>query len=339
MGSQPPCFVIAEIGINHNGSIELAKKSIEAAKKCGVDAVKFQNYVTTDFISDRSLTYQYPGPDGRITESQYDLFKRNELSDEQFTLLKQCCDSIGIEFLSTPTNRQGVEFLAGIGCRMVKNGSDYLVNHRLVAAMACSGMETILSTGMATLAEIDEAVSTFKAAGGKDLTLLHCTSTYPTAPQNLNLRRIPVLAQAFGCLSGFSDHSEGITAATAAVVLGASMVEKHFTLDRSLPGPDHHFSSDPAEMAQLVAAVRYAEASLGTSILGPTEAEMSSRESFRLSCVAAEDIEKGTVLTASHLAFRRPGHGLPPRLESALLGRTTTVDLKKGEILNWSHLQ
>ena len=334
-----PCFLIAEIGINHNGDLDLARKTIEAAKQCGVDAVKFQNYVTSDFLSDRSLTYEYIGPQGSVIESQYDLFKRNELSTEQLRLLKAHCDAIGLTFLSTPTNEQGVELLAELGCQMVKNGSDYLVNHRLVASMARSGMATILSTGMATLAEIDEAVCTFREAGGRDLTLLHCTSTYPTAAQDLNLRRIPVLAQAFGCQAGFSDHSEGITAPTAAVVLGACLIEKHFTLDRQLPGPDHRFSADPAEMAQLVAAVRYAEASLGDTGLGPTQSEMGSRQAFRLSCVAAEAIAPGTVLTAAHLAFRRPGHGLPPKMESALIGRTTKIELRKGDLLRWEQLQ
>lgn len=339
IGPHQPCFLIAEIGINHNGDLNLALKNIEAARESGVDAVKFQNYVTSDFLSDRSLIYEYEGPDGPIVESQYDMFKRNELSDDQFRILKHCCDSLGVEFLSTPTSERGVDFLARMGCRKIKNGSDYLVNHRIVAAMARSGMDTILSTGMATMAEIDDAVSVYRASGGRELILLHCTSIYPTAPHDLNLRRIPVLAQAFGCLSGFSDHSEGITAATAATVLGAHVIEKHFTLDRSLPGPDHRFSSDPAEMAQLVTAVRDVESSLGTAKLGPTEAESLSRESFRLSCVAAEAIDKGTVLTASHLAFRRPGHGLAPKLETALIGRTTSVDLKKGDVFAWSHLQ
>jgi len=336
---QQPCYLIAEIGINHNGDVDLACKTIEAAMRCGVDAVKFQNYVTSDFLSDRRLTYEYQQSDGPVVESQYDMFKRNELSTEQLIRLKQHCDALGVSFLSTPTNEQGVELLARLGCSMVKNGSDYLVNHRLVAAMARSGMDTILSTGMATLAEIDDAVGTFRRACGRELILLHCTSTYPTDASDLNLRRIPVLAQAFGCLSGFSDHSEGITAATAAVVLGACVIEKHFTLDRTLPGPDHRFSSDPAEMAALVSAVRYTEASLGTTCLGPTQAEMASRQSFRLSCVAAEAIETGTVLTPDHLAFRRPGNGLPPRLDTALIGRTTKVDLHKGDVINWNHLQ
>lgn len=334
-----PCFLIAEIGINHNGDINLALKSIKAASKCGVQAVKFQNYVTSDFISDKTLDYIYAGPDGRIVESQYDLFKRNELSDEQFIKLKKCCDSLGVEFLSTPTNEGGVEFLRKLGCKKVKNGSDYLVNQRLVAAMALSGMDTILSTGMATMAEIDDAVSIFRATNGRDPILLHCTSSYPTEPHDLNLRRIPVLAHAFGCLSGFSDHSIGITAATVATVVGANVIEKHFTLDRNLPGPDHYFSADPSEMLQLVNAVRCTESSLGTMKLGPTESEMDSRKSFRLSCVAAESIAKGTVLTASHIAFRRPGHGFPPKFEPALLGRTTTKDLIKGELFAWSYLQ
>lgn len=338
-GVDRPCYLIAEIGLNHNGDIDLARKTIQAAKRCGVNAVKFQNYATSDFLSDHTLTYQYEGPSGVVVESQYEMFKRYELSYAQLQQLKEFCDSLAITFLSTPTSETGVQQLSSLGCRLVKNGSDYLVNHRLIAAMAKSGMSTILSTGMATMAEIDDAVTCFRQAGGTELTLLHCTSTYPTPPEDLNLRRIPVLAQAFGCLAGFSDHSEGITAATAAVVMGACVIEKHFTLDKNLPGPDHRFSSDPNEMSQLVAAVRYAELSLGNAQLGPTQAEMESRQSFRLSCVANESIESGTTLTSEHIAFRRPGCGLPPMYEAALIGRKTRVDLQKGDLFRWDQLQ
>ena len=339
VGQGHPVFVAAEIGINHNGDLDLAKKSIEAAAGCGVDAVKFQNYRTEDFLSDRSLTYSYISQGKTVTESQYDMFKRCEFSSAALRELKKTADDCGVIFFSTPTSKEGVQELQSLGVPLLKNGSDFLGNLPLIECMAQTGLPTVLSTGMATLAEIDEAVRAFRSAGGRDLILLHCTSSYPTPVGDLHLRKIPALAAAFGCPIGFSDHSEGVLAAALSVVLGACFIEKHFTLDRNLPGPDHRFSSDPEEMRILVQAVRDAEAALGASAIGPTQAESRAREQFRLSCVAARDLTAGEILCREDIAFARPATGIPPSLTQFLIGKKIRQSCPRGQQLQLQNLE
>jgi N,N'-diacetyllegionaminate synthase len=334
----PRAFLIAEIGINHNGDMALAEEMIRAAADAGADAVKFQNYRTEDFLSDRTLTYTYTSQGQEITEPQFDMFKRCELFRADLGRLKKCCDSAGVEFFSTPTGCDGIEDLRETGAAWLKNGSDYLGNLPLIRAMARSGIPTILSTGMATEDEIAEAVKAFRGEGGLHLVLLACTSAYPTPPDCLNLRRITTLARKFDCPAGFSDHSAGWEAAVAAVCHGACMIEKHFTTDCTLPGPDQWFSSDPAEFAELVRRVRAAESMLGRPDLGPTEAESRSREEFRLSCTAARDLPAGYVLTLADIVFRRPATGLPPAEVDRLIGRTLAGPVPSGKSLRISHL-
>ncbi|HVO47226.1 MAG TPA: N-acetylneuraminate synthase family protein [Steroidobacteraceae bacterium] len=331
VGPGQPAFLAAEIGINHNGDLGLARESIDAAAQAGADGVKFQNYRTEDFVSDRSLTYEYVSQGGKVVEPQYDMFKRCELSFDALEQLKDHCDRRGVIFFSTPTSDDGVVDLVRLKAPLLKNGSDYLVNLALVRAMARTGLPTVVSTGMATLAEIDDAARAFREAGGQDLLLLHCTSSYPTAPADVHLRKIPALASAFGCPVGLSDHTYGIVAAVGAVTLGACFVEKHFTLDRSLPGPDHRFSSDPGEFRQLVDAIRTLEASLGDSVVGPTPSEAAGRRDFRLSCVAARDLPAEHILRAEDIAFRRPGMGLPPKAVHWLVGRRLPRPVSAGK--------
>lgn len=332
IGNRQPCFLVAEIGINHNGDITLAKKMIDSALEAGADAVKFQNYRTEDFITDRSMTYQYISQEKTIVESQYDMFKRCELTTESLRELKAYCDRQNIGFHSTPTSLAGIRDLVEIGTPILKNGSDYLTNLPLIRYMGQTGLPTLLSTGMATLAEIDDAVQTFRETGNEQLILLQCTSSYPTPPEDVHLRKIPALAAVFGCCVGFSDHTEGITAAVGAVTLGACWVEKHFTLDKNLPGPDHHFSCDPKEFHALVNAVRAIEKSLGESTITPSPAETLGRRDYRLSCVAARDLPEGYYLTESDIAFRRPGTGLPPKAQEWLVGRQLTQVVNIGHV-------
>jgi N-acetylneuraminate synthase/N,N'-diacetyllegionaminate synthase len=333
IGPGAPCFIAAEIGINHNGDMQLAHRMIDAAADAGADAVKFQNYRTEDFLSDRSLTYEYLSQGETVVESQWDMFKRCELEPESLGELSRHCDDRRVVFFSTPTSQQGIDDLLHLGAPLLKNGSDYLVHLPLVKAMGRSGIPTILSTGMATLAEIDDAVRAFREAGGKELILLHCTSSYPTLAEDVHLRKIPALASAFGCPVGLSDHTDGVVAAIGAVALGACMIEKHFTLDRNLPGPDHRFSSDPSEFAALVRDVRNLEASLGVSVIGPTPSEMGGRHDFRLSCVAGYDLPADHLLKASDIVFRRPGTGLPPRALDSLVGRRLQHGIAAGTMI------
>ncbi len=338
IGSGSSCFIAAEIGLNHNGDLALAHRLIDAAADCGVDGVKFQNYRTEDFLSDSSLIYEYVSQGRVVVESQYDMFKRYELPVAWLSELREHCDRRGVVFFSTPTSKEGVNDLVRVGTPLLKNGSDYLVHLELISAMARSGLPTVLSTGMATLAEIDDAVRTYRAAGGDALILLHCTSSYPTPENDVHLRKIPALAAAFGCPTGFSDHTEGFVAAVGAVVLGACFVEKHFTLDRTLPGPDHRFSSDPVELKALVQSIRHIEQNLGMAAIGPTPSEEAGRRDYRLSCVAASDLPMGHILRNEDIAFRRPGTGLPPKMGSLLIGRELRVGMSAGQNIMLEHV-
>jgi N-acetylneuraminate synthase/N,N'-diacetyllegionaminate synthase len=333
IGAGTPCFLVAEIGINHNGDLDLARRTIDAAVAAGADSVKFQNYVTEDFISDRSLTYEYTSQGRRVIEPQYDMFKRCELSPFALRELKHHCDGHDIIFHSTPTSPKGVRDLVDIGTPVLKNGSDYLTHGPLIRGMGESGLPTVLSTGMATLAEIDESVRIFRSTGNEQLVLLHCTSSYPTPAADVHLRKMPALATAFGCLVGFSDHTDGLVASLGAVTLGACWIEKHFTLDKNLPGPDHRFSADPSEFRALVQAVRFLEQSLGESRVGPAPSEDRGRSDFRLSCVARRPLARGQRIDWDDVAFRRPGTGLPPGHAQWLIGRTLRCDVNAGDVL------
>ncbi len=323
--------IVAEIGINHNGDMGLARETIMAAAEAGADVVKFQNYKTEDFIADRNLLFKYQSQGEAIQEPQYDMFKRCELTRAQLTYLKEQCDAVGVLFHSTPTSVEGIEDLQAVGCQLLKNGSDYLTNLRLIRAMGKTGLKTIISTGMATLSEIDDAVRAFRETGNQNLMLLHCTSSYPTPAEDVNLARISSLRAAFNVEVGFSDHTNGTTAAVGATILGARWIEKHFTLSKDLPGPDHWFSMDALELRQLVASVRAAVKMLGSSAVGPTPSESLGRRDFRLSCVAARDISKGESIKPSDINFQRPGDGLAPIHEGLLVGLKVIRDIRKGQ--------
>jgi len=340
VGKGKPAYIVAEIGINHNSDMMLARKTIDAAKNAGADSVKFQNYHTDDFVSSPEITHTYVSGGREITESQYEMFKRYELSEEQVIELANYCNEIGIDFHSTPTNTDGVALLQKLEVGVLKNGSDYLSNIPLIETMARTGIPVVLSTGMSGETDIKEAVDAFHRAEGEDLILLHCVSQYPTPLDELNLRRIQLLREKFNCPTGFSDHSRGILASCVAIALDACWIEKHFTLDKSLPGPDHAFSSDPKEFADLVAAVRETETALGYASIDLTsERESQSRISFRLSCAAARDMRKGTVLQERDIGFFRPGDGLPPKYRDQLVGRMLVQDVKRGQILTETMIQ
>jgi N-acetylneuraminate synthase/N,N'-diacetyllegionaminate synthase len=328
-------LLIAEIGINHNGDMDLAEAMIHAAKDAGADAVKFQNYVADEFLSDHTLTYTYRSQGKEVTESQLAMFKRYELTDADLLRLKQCCDRAGVIFFSTPMGKAGVDALMRIGTAYFKNGSDCLGHLPLIRHMARTGVPTILSTGMANEAEIAEAVAAFRGAGGRDLVLLACTSAYPTPSDSVHLRRIPELAKKFNCAAGFSDHTAGWEAAVASVCVGACMIEKHFTTDRYLPGPDHWFSSDPAEFKELTRRVREVEAMLGRPELQPTKIESHARNEYRVTCTAARDLPEGHVVAENDIGFHRPAAGLPPSQLEALLGKKLLRSLKRGDGFRW----
>jgi N-acetylneuraminate synthase/N,N'-diacetyllegionaminate synthase len=273
-------YVVAEIGINHNGNIRLCREMVLAAKESGADCIKLQNYKTDQFIGQRSEFWTYKNGDKVVKERQADMFRRCEINYTFMAEIKSLCDKIGIGFQSTPMCEDGLRDLMKLGVDSVKNGSDCLQDIRLITAMGKTGLPTVISTGMATIADIDRAVRAFRATGNEKLILLHCTSAYPAPDKDINILRVKTLRDTFGCLTGFSDHSEGIPAAVLSVAMGAVLIEKHFTLDKNLPGSDHRFSSDPHEMAELTAAVKQAWVQLGDKSLGMTETERQNRKKW-----------------------------------------------------------
>lgn len=320
-------FIIAELGINHNGDMELARRSIRAAAEAGADAIKFQNYRTEDFLSDGNLSYEYISQGKTVVESQYTMFKRCELSELQWVQIKAWCDEAGIIFFSTPTNTDGVNLLHRLKSPLLKNGSDYLTHLPLIRDMGASGIPTLLSTGMASLEDIDDAVQAFREAGGVQFMLMLCTSAYPTPLKSINLRKLDTLRTTFNCPVGFSDHSQGILACLAAVARGVSSIEKHFTLDRNLPGPDHRFSMDPDELAELVCKVREVETCLGSGAIIPSSAEVTARTDYRLSCVTRRTIPAGEPIASEDIVFQRPGSGWAPKFAERFIGRKASTTI------------
>jgi N,N'-diacetyllegionaminate synthase len=332
IGPGHPVFIAAEVGINHNGDMALAREMIDAAAEAGADSVKFQNYRTEDFVSDRAETYGYISQGRHVTESQFDMFKRCELTRDQLFGLADYCRERGVVFHSTPTGEEGLRDLIEAGVSVLKNGSDFLSNLELVRSMGKTGLATVLSTGMAEIPDIQDAVEAFRETGNDKLVLLHCTSAYPTPDSDVNVSRVNTLRETFGCLSGFSDHSDGISAGVLSVAYGACWIEKHFTIDKNLPGPDQRFSMDPEELVALVRAVRAAEKQVGNPIVAVTASEREARLRFRLSCVAARDLPTGTVLDSEEIAFKRPGIGIPPKQAALVAGRRLKRDVREGHV-------
>ena len=326
-GSEP--FIIAEAGINHNGEMELAKKMILAAKAANVDAVKFQTFYAKDFIQDRTLMYTYSSQGKEITEPIIDMFERSEFKHEEWKEIKQFCDDNEILFLSTPGNVSDLELLMSMRVQAIKVGSDDFVNIPLIRRYAKENVPLLLSCGMATEEEIDLTLKNAGLNNGKDLCLFLCTSQYPTPPKDVNMRKLITLQNKYpDLIVGLSDHTKGSTAAVMATAYGASIFEKHFTLDRDLPGPDHWFSETPDSLKTWVKNIKEAYQMLGSSELKPTEAEKKNRVEYHRSITAACDIKAGDIITEDNLCMRRPGSGLPASKWDEVVGSHATRDIE-----------
>lgn len=337
IGDNCPVFIVAELGINHNGSIVRAKKMILAANQAGADAVKIQSFITEDFVGDKNLTYTYKSQGKTVTESQYKMFKRVEINKAMQAELFKYAKQAGIIIFSTPQDNsfKSVDFLCGskINTPAIKVGSDNLTNLKMLAYYANKKKPMIISTGMATLDEVKDAVRTIKSQGNKQIIILKCTSLYPTPPGEANLAQIRTLQKAFkDCLIGFSDHTEGSTAAVIATMLGAVMIEKHFTLDHNLPGPDHWFAADAQELAGLVKEVRAAEKMLGRPDLILSKEEQDIKDIARRSVMAARAIKRGQKIAALDLECKRPGTGLPPKYLPKIIGKIAKKNYNPGYI-------
>ena len=340
-------FVIAEAGVNHNGDVALAMRLAEAAHEAGADAVKFQTFRAEDVVTPGAATADYQRANTGAT-SQFDMIKALELDEAGHAKVAAHCARVGIEFFSTPFSEAAVDLLVRLGVRRLKLPSGEITNKPLLQHAAATGLPLLVSTGMATLDEVRQALDWLRAAraaagyGPFDtgtLCVLHCTSAYPAPAESLNLLAIPTLAQATGLPAGYSDHSEGVEAALAAVALGAVVIEKHLTLDKSLPGPDHRASADAAEFAAMVRGIRRVEAMRGDGIKRPQPVEANTRDVARRSVVLTQARPAGHVLQAGELALRRPGTGITPEHLQALVGRTLATALPAHSTLAWSHLE
>jgi len=334
VGDGSPVFVIAEAGVNHDGRIEVARELIHAAASAEADAVKFQL-----FSADRLVTKSAPTADyqkhASQGENQRDMLARLELSRDQFAELAAYSRYCDIEFLATPFGVDDLKFLLSIGVQAIKLASTDIVNDPLLDAAAACGLPVILSTGAATDAEIARAVEGFKRPGSGPLALLHCVSCYPTPESQANLGSIGVLARTFDCISGFSDHTESVNMGGYAAAAGARIIEKHLTLDRSRPGPDHAFSLEPAAMAEYIRQIRYAELLLGDGSIGSQECEDEVRRLARGNVVSARDIQAGEVLDAGMLTVKRAGGGLSASEFKTIVGRRAKADIPADTAIQW----
>jgi N,N'-diacetyllegionaminate synthase len=339
LGEGEPCFVIAEAGVNHNGDPELAARLVEAAAAARADAVKFQTFRAEGVASRSAPKADYQLETTSRTETQLEMLRRLELDGEAHVALKSLAENRGLVFLSTAFDVSSVDVLDRLGVDAFKVASPDLTNVPLLEEIGRRGRPILLSTGLADLEEVERALAVLRGAGDADVVVLHCVSEYPAAAEDANLRAMATMRARFGVPIGYSDHTQGSEVALAAVALGAAVLEKHFTLDRTLPGPDHRASLEPDELARLVAAVRRVESSLGTGIKEPTEAERRNARAVRRSLAAAEDLAAGTVLTREMLTALRPGTGISPASIEAVIGRRLTRNIAHSELLALSDLE
>lgn len=328
-----PVFIIAEAGVNHNGSIALAKQLIDVAAKANADAVKFQTFIAEEVVSTDAPKAEYQKQTTDASESQLDMIRKLELSKEDHKELMAYASHKDIMFLSTPFDDESVDLLVELGLPLIKISSGEITNHPFLKYITKKGLPIILSTGMSTLEEVAEAVSVIKEAGCKDLTLLHCTSNYPARVEDCNMLAIKTMADEFDVPVGYSDHTPGIYVSLAAAAMGARVIEKHFTLDKNLPGPDHRASLEPAELEEMVRSIHLVEKARGSSVKTPVESELEVRDVARRSIVAKVDIPAGTVITEDILAFKRPGTGVAPKDISTILGKKIKQLIKKDELV------
>jgi N-acetylneuraminate synthase len=338
VGSGAPVFIVAEAGVNHNGDIALARRLVDVAAEAGADAVKFQSFRSEALVSRSAPKAAYQRETTEADESQYQMLRRLELTGDQHAELRDRSAKRGILFFSSPFDEPSADALEGLGVALFKIPSGEITNLPFLCHVALKGKPIILSTGMSTLAEVAEAVAAIRGAGDPPLALLHCLSAYPAPAAEMNLRAMDTLRQRFGCPVGLSDHSPGIELAVAAVALGAAVIEKHFTLDKGLPGPDHRASLDPGELAGLVRSVRNVEAALGDGDKRPMPSEMETRRVARKSLTAARPIRAGEKLTADGVARKRPGTGISPADWPRVAGRTVRRDLAQDEVIDWEAL-
>ena len=329
-------LIIAEAGVNHNGNLDLALKMVDEAKRAGADIVKFQTAIPEKVISKYADKAEYQKKTTGNEESQLEMCKRIHLKLSDYDIIKKYCEEVGIEFLSTPFDLESIDYLEKLGMRLWKIPSGEITNLPYLIKIAKTGKPVIMSTGMAELNEVEEAVNVLKENGAGEITLLHCTTEYPAPFESVNLRAMNTLREKFETEVGYSDHTVGFEAAVAAVVLGATVIEKHFTLNHNMEGPDHKASLEPEEFEVMVNNIRLIEKALGDGVKQPAEAEKKNIAIARKSIVAAKDIKKGEIFTEDNITVKRPGSGISPMKWFEVLGTEAVRDFGEDELIELS---
>ncbi len=327
--------IIAEAGVNHNGKLSIAKQMVLAAKEAGADYIKFQTFYPKALVSEYAEKADYQKKDMEDMESQLEMLERLSLSHDDFIRLKDYCQEQGIGFLSTPFDMESVRFLDKLNMDFWKLPSGEITNLPYLLEIAKTGKPVVMSTGMCELKEIEAAVTCLKKGGVKELILLHCNTEYPTPMEDVNLKAMLTLRKVFSLAVGYSDHTQGIEIPIAAAAMGACVLEKHFTLDRTMKGPDHSASLEPGELKEMVRAVRNVERAIGTGNKKPSESEKKNIEVVRKSIVAKCEIAKGEIFTEENLAVKRPGIGISPMKWFEIIGKRAERDFKADEIISF----
>jgi N,N'-diacetyllegionaminate synthase len=338
VGPGLPVFIIAEAGVNHNGDLDMARQLIDVAAVAGADAVKFQTFRAEKLVTRKAKKAAYQEQNTGDKGSQFDMLKKLELPFEAHHELKAYAEKQGILFVSTGFDEEAIDFLDQLGVPFFKSPSGELTNLPYLRHLASKGKPLVISTGMATLSEVDAAIQTVQQAGENRLVILHCTTNYPCPPEDANLLAMHTLADHTQCLAGYSDHTEGILIPSMAAAMGAVLIEKHFTLDRSLPGPDHKASLEPDELKAMVQQIRLVEKIRGTGEKKPTPHELKIAEVARKSIIAGQDISAGSRITAEMLSIRRPGTGISPAEWEKVIGKQAQQDIPKDQPLQWEYL-
>ncbi len=325
-------LIIAEAGVNHNGSLEIAKKLVEEAKKSGADIVKFQTAKLDEFVSKSAQMAEYQKENIGKEESQKEMLRKLLLPFEDFIALSDYCRQVGIKFLSTPFDIESIRFLNDLQ-DIWKAPSGEITNYPYLVEIAKTGKDIILSTGMSTLDEVDAAIKALESNCAGKITLLHCTTNYPTPMQEVNLRAMITMKEHCGRQIGYSDHTKGFEASIAAVAMGATVIEKHFTLDRTMEGPDHKASLEPDELSAMVRAIRNIEQAMGDGEKKPQKSEIANIAVARKSIIAARDIKKGEVFTKEDLTTKRPGNGISPMRLDEVVGTKAIRNFMEDELI------
>jgi len=332
-------FIIAEAGVNHNGSLDFAYQLIDVAKDAGADAIKFQTFKAENVVSRLADKAEYQKKTTGSDKSQLEMIKKLEISFDDFIKLKKYCGKKGIMFLSTPFDHQSIDFLYDL-VDIYKIPSGEIINYPYLKHIAAKNKPIIMSTGMANLGEVEEAINTIRSVNSKaKISLLHCTTNYPTPYEEVNLKAMQTLAAAFKLSVGYSDHTLGIEVPIAAVAMGAKIIEKHFTLDKNLHGPDHKASLEPGELKEMIKAIRNIEMALGDGIEKPNKSEIEIMKVTRRSLVASRDIEAGEVIKESDIAIKRPGTGILPKFKEIVIGMKLINDIRQDEPFRWENFK